>query len=266
MNFINDLRNKSIFYLSEYRFNSKLRKTFNIKKIDGNSIILIEHYQLPASRLALSLFIPVLSNHLHAKPTILKMVEGRIAKKIIEYLKYKLIYSKIFGENRIIVLLAFNSMSYIKKAKKLLEDCKSPDQFLDLEYCGVKIGDLVYDSYLSEHTQYTLNLDDYKLVNMLARAMKYTDFAIEPHFERFHSSPSTFRIVGILKILARGNTYPQDTLNARITSGFVISIFGNEKNMWESVANFMDFKLGVYRTIAFLRLGSLKQLFFRENT
>lgn len=157
---VSKIRN-TIIYLKYILFNrGYFKKNKNTKK----GIILVELFNYKASIICVSFFVKAFCS-LHKTSIVgFEPLNFSLKKKIKFFLNklnffhfYKLYLS--FGVNKIIIPKVSKNKIYSQYSKKLIKKINSKNKILNLKIKNIKIGDLIYDTYLRDKKIATI---DYK--------------------------------------------------------------------------------------------------------
>jgi len=170
---------KEYFVIEKFKKHNK--KIFNQESYDSNSIILVEFNAFQTSHIALSYVSNLLKKkfkvNVHAYYAY-SIIVSRLKENLI--IKIKWFLSNFFSLKNMGIYKSFGVKKIFKpniskeievKAKKVSDDIfknlKSKGDLLNVFYKDVLIGDLIYDTYLKSLTNYTLDIKDTKLKNMI---------------------------------------------------------------------------------------------------
>ena len=155
-------------YLYSIKFINHNKKVFKKKERNAKNIILVEMNSLHSSIIAYSYFANFLSNYYDANIRAYKFnIQKNFLYKIINFITLKSIlnYSEIyksFGVNRI---FENNLTSEEKRQSMLISDkiyksLKTKKNILDILIDDIKIGDLLYDSFLKKYNKATIDIKE----------------------------------------------------------------------------------------------------------
>lgn len=96
----------------------------------------------------------------------------------------------------------------------IMDDIHSKEDLVDLVVDGVKIGDLIYDSYLRIYECATINLDDVKVIDLIREALII-----------FYSSRNYLKTNDVKKVILSHAVYIQYGILARIAVHFNIDVY-----------------------------------------
>lgn len=136
-----------------------IERIFNFSKRFKNPPLLLDTSKPHYSKIDI-LFFPIV---------LIKIIEQFFLRRKIKQLNRKLFVGKVYSHN-----LYF--FKFLPKAINLFWNLKSKDDFLNLKYGEILIGDLLYDTYLRFFKKGTLNIKDYDLVLLLARTFSEIEF------------------------------------------------------------------------------------------
>jgi len=161
--FFLDENEKNFIKLNNDLFN----QTYNHKE----NQILIENNSMQTNHIAVSIFSKILSEIHDARlvgyqPRIKFDLLNRLKIYIIDY-KVKKIY-KSFGVDKFLFYHKDNYLSLANNlTNKLVSEIKSKSDLLNLVIDNIKVGDLIYDQYLTEYKVPTVNINSDKLRKIL---------------------------------------------------------------------------------------------------
>ena len=147
------------------------------------SQILVEARQLPSNELALGFFIPILSEYLNATPKTFWLIRGGLFRMYIEKLRNRFSFSYYYSAANSSIFTSSVSNLYLTQAKTLIEQNLSPEEFQQIEIKEVRIGDLIYDTYLNRFQVATLDFTDSRLIYLVAEFLEYLQ-KIEKYFRK----------------------------------------------------------------------------------
>jgi hypothetical protein len=169
---------------ADFRQATQYRPRF-LKKIWARylcrSQILVEARQLPSNELALGFFIPILSEYLNATPKTFWIIRGGVFRTYIEKLRNRLSLAYYYGAANSAIFTSSVSNLYLTQAKTLIEQNLSPEEFQQIEVEEIRIGDLIYDTYLSRFQVVTIDFTDSRLLYLVAEFLEYVQ-KIEKYF------------------------------------------------------------------------------------
>ena len=164
--------------LHEYRKYRRIKKRFpefTSKVPKSKKEILVESNQIDSSQLALALIIPILSERLNASIKLLRIQKGGWLRKYLIKFRNSLSINRIYGAKRTLVINSRGNNRCFLIAKKLMKSNNNPKSFEQIMYLDIRIGDLVYDTYLSRYNLATLNFNDENLIFILAECIEYVE-------------------------------------------------------------------------------------------
>jgi len=143
----------------------------NHKKYPKDSIILVESDQSSGNVLGLSIFLPILSEHLEANLAYHAMVNSGFSNRSKQRVR------NLFSVNRKIgIRKSFIVDGRVKELSEGVDQFKrieSARQLEAFEIDGVRIGDLIYDSYLRRTGKPTVDLNDKGLQEIFLECYSY---------------------------------------------------------------------------------------------
>lgn len=160
------LFNNSIYKIKFCKFNEKLF-TKKSKKINSNDIILVEVNNIFSSIISYSLVVNTLSSLHNSRIVGYNIYKKNVIKKIIQNLSpfsIKKIY-KSFGVDEVIDINYKNELEYEAYFK-------NKSQLLEFSLDGIKLGDLVYDSYLRTKYKSTIDLQSHEFKEFFLEFVK----------------------------------------------------------------------------------------------
>jgi hypothetical protein len=158
-------------------------------------------------------------------------------------LKWKKLY-KSFGSK----FISFNNynifreLKNIRKAQILKKKIKSSRELIDLRYKGIKVGDLVYDTYLRFKNVPTVDLNNFFLIEILAKLINCFDNLIilknkDYDISEFFTNQIAYIQHGLIsRFLRKSGT---DVKYTGAKSAYITNF--NEKNYFQAF-NFRKFK------------------------
>lgn len=177
---IQNLKNKIFLSAAEKKyieFNKKIFKIYK-KNNESNDQILVELFDYPT----LIYFWSIIVNYIS--------VRNNLKIKYYYFKTYDSLISlfKLFIKNLSIIYNSFNveeGLNYYKFkefkkknfCKELFRKIKTKKKLENFKYCGIKIGDLIYDTYLRSTLKPTVNLEDPKLLEIFITAVEIFDNA-----------------------------------------------------------------------------------------
>ena len=172
------MRKTFFLFFSDWRKYHRIKKSFSphIRKTSkSKNEILVESNQIDSTQLALALFIPILGERLDASIKLLRMQKSGWLRKYLIKFRNRFAINRIYDAKRTLVINAKGSDRYFLIAKELMESNNNPINFEQIMYLDIRIGDLVYDTYLSRYNLATLNFNDENLIFILAECIEYVE-------------------------------------------------------------------------------------------
>lgn len=125
-----------------------------------------------------------------------------IRSYVLDYfhLKRSAKFYKKFNIKKILKNNSFFNLIYLYEALKVWQKLRKDGQLLDLEYRGIKIGDLIYSSYIRYSESREVNFNSLFLFFLVFQSIKYFDF-IDRVAKRYKVS---FYITGYTSYIEHG--------------------------------------------------------------
>lgn len=108
----------------------------------------------------------------------------------------------------------YNDLKLFTKAKKIQKSIATKDELVELESQGVKIGDLIYDTYLRFKPAPTVDLNDFYLTIVIWKALRNI-FITKKYFDM--NKPDV--------LLQSYSTYIQHGITARLALRYKINVY-----------------------------------------
>lgn len=144
---------------------------------DNKEEIFVESLQTPFSIVALAIFLPQLSMALNSRISSYRFVRKHWYSTLYQRLIFQFSFLRAIGAKRNVLFYSEKKIS--PKMISLFKNVTSKRDLLQFEYLGIRIGDLIYDTYLTETKQPTLNLEDKKLLLIFADCCAITENWVE---------------------------------------------------------------------------------------
>ncbi len=162
------LRKQELLIKSQAR---KLRQ-----KNGSSKKIYVDTFQSPSAIVALLIFLPALSKLLQADITGYRFVKLRWYSKLSQRVIHNFSILSAAGVRRVGLLRCGNNLCdhYQEQFSRI----SSKRDLLNFTYRGIHIGDLIYDTYLSESRSPTVNFTDQMLYSVFSDACAATDYWI----------------------------------------------------------------------------------------
>ena len=143
----------------------------NYKKYPAKSIILVESDQSSGNVLGLSIFLPVLSDHLEANLAYHAMVNGGCSIRTKQRVRNFFSVNRKIGIRKSLIVdgRIKNRTAGLNQFKRI----NSARQLEAFEIDGIRIGDLVYDSYLRRTGKPSVDLIDKELQEIFLECYSY---------------------------------------------------------------------------------------------
>lgn len=160
-NFILD---NTIYRKHQIEYLNHINKIFKNNSLDHNqNLILLEYYPSWSSIISFTYLISILKKKYNARTVIYLPIRPN-KLKIIFYsilLKFKLSHFRLlsFLSNENLLIPHLSDTNVYSKYSKKLKSIKKKSDILELKFEGIKIGDLLYDSYLKKYDAYTIDLN-----------------------------------------------------------------------------------------------------------
>ena len=138
-----------------------------------DSKIFVEASQVESNQLALSIFLPELMQHLEASATEYSMTRPKLLTGIKESIRSKFGVLSFSGVNQHVVISGNWNDKIDGQATnklKMITDLETLEQF-SVE--GIRIGDLIYDTYLRRTKNPTIDFEDSEFKNIFLECMAY---------------------------------------------------------------------------------------------
>lgn len=154
----------------------QFRKIQSRRKISNNAdkVIYVEALQTPLSQVALTYFLPVLAIQTSARLACYKFIHPHWYSGLTQRVIHKFSILSALGAREILLLKSGKKIPADHKRK--FESIKSEREFLNFEYSGISIGDLIYDTYLNERHRPTLDLLDPALLQIFSDSCSIVDY------------------------------------------------------------------------------------------
>jgi hypothetical protein len=134
-------------------------KRQKIQTIFGSKLILVESDQSSGNVLGLSLFLPVLAKHLDSRISYFAMMKSNRRGILKQYLRNYFSVNRHIGIRETLIIQEKNLKLHEYFLK--ITDISTPEELEKFTIDGVRIGDLIYDTYLRRTSQPTVDLDSY---------------------------------------------------------------------------------------------------------
>ena len=155
----------------------------------NKKIILVEFNQLASSIISYSYLSNVLKNKYSANILAYRLTTKRNHFKDIVWI----LLSKIFFINQFLVYRSFGAIDFLfpgfifqknKKIENIIKKIKNKNDLLNLKVDKIYIGDLVYDSYLMDYREATIDLKSQKFLKYFKHTLS-TFFAWKKIFHNY---------------------------------------------------------------------------------
>ena len=153
----------TIYRKHQIEYLNHINKIFKNNSLDNNqNLILLEYYPSWSSIIFFTYLISILKKKYNAR-IVLYLPISPNKLKIIFYnilLKFKLSHFKLlsFYSNENLLIPNLSEINASTKYLKKLKSIKKKTDILGLKFEGIKIGDLLYDSYLRKYNAHTIDL------------------------------------------------------------------------------------------------------------
>jgi hypothetical protein len=153
----------------------KMKKYLRQRRVNIQSEgkIYVDSLQSPAALVALAIFLPVLSKSLGASIASYRFMQARWYSIFTQRVIHKFSVLRAIGADDINLQICGKNVNAVFTG--LFKKITNGRELLDFTYRGILIGDLIYDTYLNESHQPTLNLDDPELLSHFADACFFVD-------------------------------------------------------------------------------------------
>ena len=153
---------------------------FKKKKYNNNSVVLVEFNRLASSVVSYSYLGTILSNKFKANISAYRI---NAKKSFIKDVLWKIL-SYFYFANTFTVYRSFGTTSFINPSnlsispknqdeiERIIKKIKNKSDLLNLHVGSVYIGDLIYDSYLMNFCEPTIDLKDPKFISYLNHSLK----------------------------------------------------------------------------------------------
>lgn len=138
------------------------------EQIKSDRKIYVETLQSPFSIVSLAIFLPVLSKFHNAELVGYRFVQPRWYSSFSHRVLHKYSLLAAMGIRRVELIECGNNPK--DKYHDAFKAISSKRDLLDFEYMGIRIGDLIYDTYLNEAHNPTVFLNDERLLQIFADA------------------------------------------------------------------------------------------------
>ena len=146
-----------------------------IQNVDSSGMFLIEAFQTPSNRLALSIFAPIAAGFYKSRIVAYYMMPGNWFTKLKERFRFIFSVEKCFGCEEIRLFLFKKDSNYFERSKQLIAQVQNLREMEQLSYLGIRVGDLIYDVYLRRTRKPTVDLSDKELTKITAEFLAYFD-------------------------------------------------------------------------------------------
>ena len=159
----------TIYRKYQIEYLNHINKVFKNASIDNNqNLILLEYYPSWSSIIFFTYLVSILKKKYKAK-TVFYLPIRPNKLKIIYYnilVKFKIAHFKLlsFSSNGNLLIPNLSSINIGTKYSTKLKGIKKKSDILKIKFEGIKIGDLLYDSYLKKYNAYTIdpNSEEFK--------------------------------------------------------------------------------------------------------
>jgi hypothetical protein len=166
------------FHTSTDLHSRKFKKYLKEVKTKSNfkgRVIMVEFEQIPENIIALSKFLPVIREKYQAKTTSYLMRKNGGYPKFMARIRYKLSTSRrLVGPDLTILNYSFALATHrYPRIIELTKSVKTLEELIKLSVDEIKVGDLIYDKYLSYHRKPTVDLDSAEFIDTMAECLFY---------------------------------------------------------------------------------------------
>ena len=150
----------------------------------GDSVILLEAFQVPSNIVALSIFAETLADR-SSRIIAFESTWARSFRLISSQLRYLASPLSLVSNRKLLVTRFRNKArrEALAAAERILESTGDPDCFEKIQINGIVIGDLAYDLYTRRTNEPTLDFSDPRLKAILGECIGYLKFWQE-YFDR----------------------------------------------------------------------------------
>ena len=147
-------------------------------------------------------------------------------------------------------LTSVGNFSFLKQSNSLgrsfFNNLKSKNKLLELEYKGILIGDLIYDTYLRNTAKSTVNLQDIYLLKIIQRAFRITmlceEYFLKNKVEAIVPSHNVYISYGIIVRLGARFGIPSYRINSRQRGMTQFNLIKIEPPFFLGVHPYYEFK------------------------
>ncbi|CAN2170822.1 hypothetical protein MCERE155_00043 [Candidatus Nanopelagicaceae bacterium] len=156
--------------LPSVKYKLHLRR-HNTKTNFGQRIILVESDQSSGNVLGLSLFLPALTKHLTSKVNYFSMIENDKRKAIKQHLRNYFSVNKSIGLNKTFIVQAKHPR--LNEFSLKMNEITTAEELEEFSIDGVRIGDLVYDTFLRRTSRPTVEIDSKEFQTIFSECVSY---------------------------------------------------------------------------------------------
>ncbi len=159
----------------------KTKSSNKIPKGDGNGIILVETQQPLPNQVALSKFLPVAMNFFDANVVGYSLVRGGKYQEIKQQVRHYFSFLNHISSSRHINISASprKNSKYEKIFEQFISGNPSKHDLENWHYRDVLVGDLIYDLYLRNSKEMTINLSDPYFKIRFLEILEYFDKTLQ---------------------------------------------------------------------------------------
>ena len=169
---------KNFFLLgSTFKKFKRFAKSNRLKSLETNNVVLVEYRPWAVDYIGLVAFLPSLLKHFNANSVFYEMTVG-IASPLLKK-RFKHFFSLGNAISRSKFVIFFAKKKFKRSHEELIALWTSGSltkrQFLNINYKGVQIGDLIYDFYLRKTKNFTIVFEDPNLKFLISSFLQYFD-------------------------------------------------------------------------------------------
>jgi hypothetical protein len=146
-------------------------KTSNLPKMEGGNTILVESDQSCGNVLGLSLFLPELARITDSKVSYYAMMPSTTINSFKQRLRNRFSINSVIGVRGTFIIQSDHPE--LERHRALIESIRDPRQLEMLEINGVRIGDLIYDTYLRNTAQPTIDFSSREFIEISLECIAY---------------------------------------------------------------------------------------------
>lgn len=137
----------------------------------GQRIILVESDQSSGNVLGLSLFLPVLTKHLTSRAVHFSMMKKDLNKSFKQHLRNYFSINRILGLRDTILIADDNPR--LSEYSLVMKKITTAEELEEFSIDGVRIGDLVYDTFLRRTSRPTVEIDSKEFQAIFSECVSY---------------------------------------------------------------------------------------------